>query len=452
MGRPDTDRNSSTAVLDVRGLTATRPDGFALRLGALELGPGDAAAVLGPSGAGKSTLLAAALGHPRPGDPLRADGSVSVLGAPRPPAGSDAWRGVMRSRIAFVPQDARAALDPVREIGAQVADLAGVGADAVAGALARLGVDDPAGIAARFPHQVSGGQARRALLAIALLRRAELCVLDEPSTGLDRARVDDLVAALRALRAGETRTALWIATHDRRLVEALGAEAFRIEGGVVVPGAPEPERWPRAEPAPADAEVVAACEDVGVRSGSTWLVASASLAVRRGENVALLGPSGAGKTTVGRVLAGLVQASCGRVVRPRRPRAVQMLFQDAGGSLTPGRTLRSLCGEFAAADFDVAAEAAALGLGAPHLARTGAELSGGEQRRAALLRALAARPEVLVLDEPTAALDSRTAVRVVETLLAVRARTGAGMLWITHDDDLAAAVAERVVRIEGGRT
>jgi ABC-type glutathione transport system ATPase component len=127
-----------------------------------------------------------------------------------------------------------------------------------------------------------------------------------------------------------------------------------------------------------------------------------------------------------------------------------MLFQNAYGSLTPGRRLDKLVGEVAVPGFDVRAAAAALGLGPRHLASTAAALSGGERRRAALLRALAVRPQVLVLDEPTASLDRATAVPVVDLLLAVRRRTGAAYVLITHDLELARAVADRVVALEPG--
>jgi peptide/nickel transport system ATP-binding protein len=442
--------NRGRALLEVEGLVLTRP-GFSLRVDALRLGAGEALALLGPSGSGKSSLLAAIAGHLRPDDPLRIEGAIRIDGQPRPAAGPAA-RALRRGPLLFVPQDARAALDPLRPLAAQVAELAGAGADAVRGAFARLGLAD---LGARLPHQVSGGQARRALLAVALLREAGLCLLDEPSAGLDRPRITELGAALRILR--QAGRGLLLATHDRALAADLGADlgarTLSIEAGRVVAGAAPPApALPRAAPAEAGSGRLAACEGLGVRAGRSWLVRRVDLEIRRGENVALVGPSGAGKTTVGRALAGLCRPSSGRVVRPRRRRAVQMLFQDAGGSLTPHRRLGSLCAEAAAPGLDLGAEARALGLGAALLERRAAELSGGEQRRAALLRALCARPELLVLDEPTASLDPDRACQVVEALLAVRARTGLAMLWITHDDELAAAVAERVVRIEGGCT
>lgn len=456
MGRPTDQPNPTAPVLGVRGLCVERPPGFALRLDAFRLDAGGCAVLLGPSGAGKSTLLAGAFDHVRIGDTLRATGEVSLFGAPRPRAHSAQWRAAMSGPVTFVPQDARAALDPVQRIGVQLAALTGAAEASVLEALATLGVDAPAALAERYPHQVSGGEGQRVLLAIALLRAARLCVLDEPSTGLDEPRVADLVRALRRLRDGPHRTALWIATHDRRLVTALDGVAMHVENGRVMPGAPHLAPWP-APAAPSGPRVlVAALAGAGARAGRAWLCEHVDLAIHRHENVALVGPSGAGKTSAGRLLAGSLAPARGRVQRPAGRCAVQMVFQDAGGSLTPGRTLRWLCRDALRAarrrDVDVMAEAAALGLEPALLDRTGAELSGGEQRRAALLRALLAEPLLLVLDEPTADLDRRTALRVVERLLALQEQRGFAILWITHDDSLATAVAQRIVHISKGRT
>jgi peptide/nickel transport system ATP-binding protein len=119
--------------------------------------------------------------------------------------------------------------------------------------------------------------------------------------------------------------------------------------------------------------------------------------------------------------------------------------------LTPHRRIGALVRETAAAEFRVEAEMRALGLDPAYARRFPADLSGGERRRVALLRALSVRPLALILDEPTAELDRATAVDVVRTLLECQRRTRVAMLWITHDRSLAAAVTDRIVTLRDCR-
>jgi peptide/nickel transport system ATP-binding protein len=177
----------------------------------------------------------------------------------------------------------------------------------------------------------------------------------------------------------------------------------------------------------------------------------ADLVLHRREVVALCGPSGSGKTTLAKVLAGHIAPNAGSVVRPPRGAAVQMLFQDAFASLTPGRTLGSLLAEATAPGVEVAALLRELQLPSDVLTKTAAQMSGGERRRAALLRALAMSPEALLLDEPTASLDSGAAASVMEIVLRMRDRIGLALLVVTHDRDLAHAVADRVLEMRGGK-
>ena len=194
---------------------------------------------------------------------------------------------------------------------------------------------------------------------------------------------------------------------------------------------------------------------------------SVDLAIDPGECVAILGPSGSGKSTMLALMAGLDRPSSGEVLIDGTP--IQDLSEDALALLrrrTIGFVFQSyqLLGnltalenvmlpvELAGAD-DAPARAAAL-LAEVGLAERGhhypSRLSGGEQQRVALARAFAVAPPLLLADEPTGNLDSATGGRVLDTLMALRARHGTTLVMVTHDPAIAAR-ADRQVHLRDGR-
>lgn len=178
--------------------------------------------------------------------------------------------------------------------------------------------------------------------------------------------------------------------------------------------------------------------------GATEVLGALTLEVGRGERIALLGPSGIGKSTLLRILLGLDRGWEGRMDAPERTAPV---FQEP--LLLPWRTARS--------NLTIAAR-----IGAPEadrwLARVGLEglgdryprqLSLGQQRRLALARAFAARPDILMMDEPFASLDAATAARMVHLTDAMLEETGAGLVLVTHDPREAVALRARPLTLAG---
>jgi sulfonate transport system ATP-binding protein len=167
-----------------------------------------------------------------------------------------------------------------------------------------------------------------------------------------------------------------------------------------------------------------------------------AFALRQGEICALLGPSGCGKTTLLRIISGLDPDFEGRVDMPGVSR-IGMVFQEP--TLLPWRTVaQNLHLVGVSTENDLAEIAAALGL-TKHLDHYPGELSLGLARRAAIARAFAFKPDLLLLDEPFVSLDAALAAKMREELLALVLRRKATVLHVTHDVDEAIAIADRII-------
>ena len=189
-------------------------------------------------------------------------------------------------------------------------------------------------------------------------------------------------------------------------------------------------------------------EQVVRRFGERTVLDHLDLRIHDEELVVLLGPSGCGKSTLLRLLAGLDRPDGGRIEVPAK-RAV--VFQ--GDRLLPWqRVLRNVTLGLRGADADQRARKA---LADVHLAgREKAwpkQLSGGEAQRVALARALVAEPELVLLDEPFAALDAITRLRMHDLVRELRRKHHAAMLLVTHDIDEAIALADRILVMSNGR-
>ncbi|MFD5460859.1 ABC transporter ATP-binding protein, partial [Streptomyces olivaceus] len=413
--------------------------------------------------------------------------------------------GARAGLAAHLPQHPETVLDPVRRCGGALTGLAALGHPdrvtrrrAAQDALAAAGLDWET-VRRRFPHQLSGGQQQRLALASALVTGARLLVLDEPTSGLDPALATALGRRLRAL--ADEGTGILLLSHDLPLVRAAADHVVVLEHGRCVDHGPAPDvlgataRTPRhratrellaaeagtgagtrpapAAPAPEPRAGIAA-EGVVVRHRSgDPLPGPVSLAFPPGGRTALLGPSGSGKTTFGRVLAGLTAPSAGTVrhdgrVLPRRVdrrpaaqrRAVQYVHQSSAASFEHHRPVLPQLADTArllrhrerpAATAEAVFAAAALGLDEELLRRTPARLSGGQLQRCALVRALLARPALLVCDEVTSALDTVSRRRVVEALPELLAPDRTALLFISHDLPAVRALTDDAVLFEAGR-
>ncbi|SMC73715.1 ABC transporter ATP-binding protein [Kibdelosporangium aridum] len=405
---------------------------------AMRVPPGQIMGLVGRSGSGKTAVAHALLGHMRPGLRLEA-GSVRIDG--QDPFTTPALRGRV---VSYLGQDPASALHPARRIGSLLAEtvkVRGVPATEIPRLLGLVQVPSDKAFLRRYPHQISGGQAQRVALAIALAGAPRVLVLDEPTSGADAVLASDLVRLLADVCANPAMATVLI-SHDRAVVAALASESIELDRGRIVrtgrPVAPEPIVVPKPVPSSRPRLVV---DGLSVRT-----LKGVSLTVNEGQCVALVGKSGAGKTTLASCLVGLLKPDRGEIrLDGKRP---QLVAQDSVAALNPKETVRAAIARVTKADLEPLLDRVRLPMTVAD--RLPSQLSGGERQRVNLARALAAEPTVLVCDEITSALDHDTTVAVLELLAELRADLGLSVLLITHDTAVAEAAADDVLVLSDG--
>lgn len=497
-------------ALEVRGLLVDyRTDSGwhrAVRDVSLSVAPGEVLGLVGESGSGKTTLGLTALGYLPPNARL-VGGEVLVGGQPVLTLPKARLRRLRGAHVGFVPQNPTTALNPAMRVGAQLAEtlrahLTLTSAEIAVRCeelLAAVGLPDPKGALRRFPHQLSGGQQQRVAIAIAIICRPPLLVLDEPTTGLDVTVQHQIVALLRDLQTRLGLAMLWI-SHDLPLLSGVADRIAVMRQGELIETGPSAQLFARPK-ADYTRDLIAAIPDpdsgapprmvsattllaaqglrIGYRRGwwpgspAAVVVDDLTLDIAADETVALIGESGSGKSTTARAFCGLIAPLAGEVRLDGRPlaprlaardgadlRDIQYVFQNPDASLNPratvGQSLLRPLAVFRDITGTEARDRAAMALAevelpAELLDRYPSELSGGQRQRVAIARALLAEPRVLLCDEVLSALDVSVQARVLDLLVRLRGERQMAMLFITHDLAVVRRLADRVAVMQYGR-
>ncbi len=391
----------SAPVVDVRNLSVAFGDRTVVQDVSFTLEAGRCVAIVGESGSGKSVTARSLLGLN--GTTATTTASALSLGGQDLRDLSDgAWRKVRGKQVGYVLQDALVSLDPLRKVGASVADalrVHGVGPRAererqVLSLLERVGIPSPSLRARQLPSELSGGLRQRALIAAAIALDPAVLIADEPTTALDTTVQAQILALLDELRAGGT--GLVLISHDLGVVEQLADDVVVMQHGVVVeqgpvgavlgdpqhpytkrllaaipsahaPGArlsdaPRATLAPRpaSRPVPVAGSVVLSVSHVTKRYRGPdrvvrTVVDDVSFELRAGETLGIVGESGSGKSTTAAIALALTPPSSGTVTfegrpwsalserarRGDRPR-IATVSQDPLSSFDPRRTVGEL--------------------------------------------------------------------------------------------------------------
>lgn len=505
---------SAPPVLEVSGysLSYRTPNGLvhALRDIGLSIPRGRTLGLVGESGSGKSSLAWSILRY-LPGNAEENDGQITLSGESlrdRTPREILEIRG---RRISMVFQDPSTSLNPTMRLGEQLQEVlvrhrgltSQEARDEGEAALARTGITHPGQMMRRYPHEASGGEKQRVVIAAAFACNPELIVFDEPTTALDIITAQAFLELFNGLQEETGVSALYI-SHDLGLVSKVADDVAVINKGRIVEtglcadvfrnpqdpysrqlidAVPNPNLWLGTPRPPADAPRLLNAEGISVeynrqtRLGrllggkpSFMGARDVKLDVRKGELLGVVGESGSGKSTMAKVLSGLqdfdgtVQLGEQSFAARRNfdrayRRAVQIVFQHPDASLNP----RQRIGEILNRPLKLynivpkserkarIAELLQQVLLPPEFAgRFPHELSGGEKQRVAIARAFAAEPEVVICDEITASLDVSVQASVARLLVDLQRETGTACLFITHDLNLVRQLAHRICVMQHG--
>lgn len=491
------------------------------------LGRGEILGVIGESGAGKSTLGNAVLGLL--GQRFeQISGSVVFDG--RRLGRNVGSTDIRNKKIASIFQDHTSSLDPLMSIGKQLEETIRVSQPTLSRQeirargielLTRVGIAAPESRYDDYPHQFSGGQRQRIVIAIAIAGSPDLIIADEPTSALDATVQKQILLLLRRL-VDETGVSIILVTHDMGVIAEIADMVLVMRHGRVVeqdavevlldtPSNDYTRKLlaavPRLRISPdasvsgpdnkahktsdlkenryeAPSSFLAArdvCRTFGT-SGLPWPFRKAppvqaldhvSIELKRGNITGIIGESGSGKTTMGRILTGLQTASAGELLinetgfdlsrrgsRNGLLGRVQMIFQDPSTSLNPrmtiGQTLleaarfaRNRTGDACRTEIDRIMDR--LGLARSFLLRHPHQLSGGQKQRVCIARALLARPDIIVADEPTSALDVSVQAEILSLLRETVSTGGLSMIFISHDLAVVQELCDFIYIFKDGR-
>ncbi len=435
-------------------------------------------------------------------------------------------RQVCGARIAMIFQEPMTSLNPVFTIGEQIMEVLQIhwpemsddeARQRAIAALEQVQIPDPEVRVDEYPHRLSGGQRQRVMIAMAMACEPDLLIADEPTTALDVTVQAEILRLMKALQARTGMSILFI-THDFGVVAKMADRvAVMRRGKIVETGtldqvlhqpqhdytkqllAALPENLKRQRdlqlvenPLPQDAIETNIDEPplielqqlevyFPIKKGlfrhtvdHVKAVDGVDLKIPKGQLLALVGESGCGKTTLGRAILRLVDATAGTILFNQQDitqlqrkamipfrRDMQIIFQDPMSSLNPRMTIVSTLiepmavhgiGESKDERIEIARQILQrVQLDGDHLWRYPHEFSGGQRQRIGLARALVLNPQFIVCDEVTSALDVSVQAEVLQLLMELRAEKDLTLLFITHDISVVEYISDEMAVMHDGK-
>lgn len=527
-------------VISVEDLSVSIDGRQITRNVSMRLRDGMVSALVGESGSGKSLTALALMGLLD--NNARVEGNAALLNA------SDAnesfinllsedvsYEHIRGGMIGMIFQELSSAFNPVKTIGKQIEEAliyhpekAGKLSQRerkkrVISQLLEVELSDAERVYRSYPHELSGGQLQRAMIAMVLINRPQVLIADEPTTALDITTQRDILRLIRNL-SEKLQLAVLIITHDMSVVRALADEMYVMQGGNIVESgevqhifanpkheytrtlldsvpkfdmqyASSGDSYESIEEvakaiakniakniseSPGSESPVVEVQGVSVKysharfskNSNKLALANANLRINSGSTLALVGESGAGKTTIAKLISGQIKPNSGLVLlngenlnrlnnkaRRQALSRIGYVFQDSGSALNPRKTIGWSIAEPLLLHTNLDANERLerveemlnqVQLPVEFASRFPHELSGGQRQRVGIARALILQPSLLIVDEPTSALDVTVQRCVLNLLHDLQQKYRYACLFITHDVGVVQEVASEVAIIRNG--
>ncbi|ELC3206797.1 ABC transporter ATP-binding protein [Vibrio parahaemolyticus] len=502
---------SSQTILSVNNLSVsfTTNDGIvdAVKNVSFELQAGETLSIVGESGSGKSVSTNALMKLLPDNAIVHPNSSIMFEGESILDKTERQMQRIRGDRIGMIFQEPMTSLNPYMRVGIQVAEAMMChrsvnqrkAKERVLELFDLVHLPNPQQAYDKYPHEFSGGQLQRIMIAMALINEPDILIADEPTTALDVTVQAEVLLLIKEIQAKMGMAILFI-THDLGVVKHFADRVLVMcKGEVVEEGITEhlfsePQHEytkmlinsiPKGSKTPVDekASELLNAEDIRVKflvtphfipSKNEYFeaVKGISLQLKQGETLGIVGESGSGKSTLGRALIGLLpstgkiefkgqnMASLSDKERFDLKKDVQMVFQDPYGSLSPRMTIGEIITEGLTVHLpylnkkermqkarDVLRE---VRLDPASINRYPHEFSGGQRQRIAIARALILEPSFILLDEPTSALDRSVQLTVIDLLKDLQKKHNIGYLFISHDLSVVKALSDRVLVMQKG--
>ena len=463
--------------------------------------------LVGESGSGK-TMTALSIMGLLPPDSFIENGEILFDGKDLLKLNERSMLNIRAKKVSMIFQEPFTSLNPVLRIGEQVAEIfciheglsKKVAAEKAEELLKRVRLKDSKRVFFSYPHQVSGGQRQRAMIAIALALKPKLLIADEPTTALDVTIQSEILNLLLDLKR-EFKMSILFITHDLGIINQIADRVLIMKEGKIVesgikkdilhsPKHAYTKRLLDAIPKITEGivkksegqsliSIKSLCKSFSIertpwriKAGEVKAVDDVNLEIKKGETLGLVGESASGKTTLGKLLLGLIDAGSGYILiegkslkdslknTPKEIRKMmQIVFQDPFGSLDPRFKMK-----------DIVLEGPNI-FGIPALKKEELlkevlkkvnleygdrfkyphQFSGGQRQRIAIARALAVSPKILVLDEPVSSLDVSIQADILNLLKNLQQDLGLTYLFISHDLRVVGFMSDRIAVMNKGR-